>query len=89
MIRGVPTFRKGASTESMWVEHAKLIAKLCIETGGNIAEERGRRRMMQHTAADERSLRGIPAIGARGAPSAIAGTDPLRSLLAKESRRGR
>jgi len=37
---------------------------------------------------DSRSLRGIPA-HARGTSGAIAGTDPLRALLAKERRRGR
>lgn len=39
-------------------------------------------------AGDERRLRGLPAI-ARGTRGAIAGTDPLRALLAKERRNGR
>jgi hypothetical protein len=35
---------------------------------------------------DGRRLRGIPAVG-KGASSTMFGTDPLRALLAKESRR--
>ena len=36
---------------------------------------------------DHRRLRGIPAVG-RGTSGAVFDTDPLRTLLAKERRRG-
>ena len=39
-------------------------------------------------AGDPRRLRGIPAVG-RGTSGAVFGSDPLRALLAKESRRHR
>ena len=39
-------------------------------------------------AGDPRRLRGIPAVG-RGTSGAVFGSDPLRALLAKESRRRR
>ena len=39
-------------------------------------------------AGDPRRLRGLPAVG-RGCGGAIFGTDPLRALIAKESRRRR
>ena len=39
-------------------------------------------------AGDERRLRGIPAVG-HGCSSTAPGTDPLRALLAKESRQQR
>jgi hypothetical protein len=38
------------------------------------------------SGGDSRRLRGIPAVG-RGCSSTITGTDPLRALLANESRR--
>lgn len=37
-------------------------------------------------AGDERRLRGLPAVG-RGVEGAVAGTNPLGALLAKENRR--
>ena len=42
----------------------------------------------QTAAGDERRLRGIPAIG-RETSGAVSGSDPVRALLAKKSRRGR
>ncbi len=38
---------------------------------------------------DPRRLRGIPVVGNRGVGGAVAGTDPLRALMAKENRNGR
>lgn len=40
------------------------------------------------SGGDERRLRGLPAIG-RGVSGALEGSDPLKALLAKESRRRR
>jgi hypothetical protein len=72
-------------TESQ-VELERRLARILVETGeqaptaANIAGATA--------AGDARRLRGIPA-HARGISGAIAGTDPLRALLAKESRRRR
>jgi hypothetical protein len=46
------------------------------------------RKELASALAEPGSLRGIPAIG-RGTAGAVAGSDPLRALLAKERRNGR
>ena len=58
----------------------RLIAELVEETPESTAGATA--------GGDSRKLRGIPAIG-RGAGGAIAGTDPMRALLAKERRQGK
>jgi hypothetical protein len=63
--------------------NAKLIAGLCAETGSSLVEERGRR--FYSTAGDERTLRGIPAIG-RGCPGRIHGSMPGTGPLFQEPR---
>jgi hypothetical protein len=77
--REVPTFPKGHYAAQLHVEHAKLLAQLALETGGNVQEERERRRRlrMQGSPAD---LRGIPAIG-RGVGGAVAGSRPGHGRL--------
>jgi hypothetical protein len=66
------------------VQHAQALAQVAEETGGNVQEER---RHIQ-TAADTKTLRGLPAIG-RGVAGKISGTDPEGALLAKEHRESR
>ena len=43
----------------------------------------------QTAPGDGRRMRGVPIVGRSTAGGAVAGTDPLRALLAKEARRGR
>jgi hypothetical protein len=59
------------------------LARILIETGEDAPPETLARATL---AGDGRRLRGIPAVS-RGTSGAIAGTDPLRALLAKERRR--
>ena len=56
------------------------LAKLLLELGEEAPASSG-----VTAAGDERRLRGIPAVS-RHSSGAIAGTDPLRALLAKERR---
>jgi hypothetical protein len=61
------------------------LARILIETGASLDE------VTSHTVtraqhADPARLRGLPAVG-RGCSGAIAGSDPLKALLAKERRR--
>lgn len=58
----------------MRIQNAKLITSLARDTGGNLHTERDARRYAS-TAGDERTLRGIPAIG-RGVAGVSPGTRP-------------
>jgi hypothetical protein len=63
-----------------------------IETGETLPPigQRGSRKMIGHRSAedDPAGLRGLPAIGP-SVGGAIAGTDPVRALMAKQNRRRR
>jgi hypothetical protein len=80
--RGVADFPRGHSSHAMFVEHARILEQLARETGRNVAEERARLRASR-TPADQRTLRGLPAVG-RGIVSVIAGAQPEAALIAKE-----
>ena len=63
----------------------RKLARILLEVGEPAPDPK----LYRGTAAgDERRLRGLPAV-ARGTSGAIAGTDPLRALLAKERRNGK
>ncbi len=64
-------------------EHAKVLERVTREVGGDVAVER-KTRQSWRAPADERDLRGIPAIGR--VAGAIAGTVPDRALMAKQPR---
>jgi hypothetical protein len=57
-------------THASRVDHARKLERVVRESGGNMRELK-----LAHTAADGRTLRGIPAIG-RGVAGCIAGTNP-------------
>jgi hypothetical protein len=63
----LPRFLESHATRA---DHARKLERVVRESGGNIRELK-----MAHTAADGRTLRGIPAIG-RGCSGAIFGTNP-------------
>jgi hypothetical protein len=80
-------FPLGFSTWETHAKNARLLAELARQQSGNVAEEREeRRRAVQATAADGRSLRGLPAIG-RGVTGAIYGTNPEDAALSRQERR--
>lgn len=62
-------------TESERVEHARQLERALRASGGDLTVKRS-----SHTAADTRTLRGIPAVG-RGVAGVIAGTQPESVLL--------
>lgn len=64
--------------------NARALARVALETGGNVAAERQLRVLSR--LGDERQLRGIPAIG-RGVAGAINGSVPGRDL--RSGRRSR
>jgi hypothetical protein len=85
---GVATFAKGSVSQLPVrhvafvekLEHAKILAQLVEETGGNVQEER-RRRHYAPSAVDGVALRGIPAVGRHGIGGAIGGTKPGANLF--------
>jgi hypothetical protein len=67
-------------------EAARRMARIALETANSetIGTAKGA------TAGGDRSrLRGLPAVGPGCGSGAVAGSDPLQALLAKESRRER
>ena len=83
-VVGVPTFPRGFHAHELHVKHAKLLAKLVLETpGGDVREERERHRRARgsHTAVDGVGLRGIPAIGPGWGGGAIRGSRPGDGLF--------
>jgi len=62
-------------TEVTRVEHARQLERVAREVGGDVRATRP-----AHTAADTRTLRGIPAVG-RGVAGVIAGTQPEAVLV--------
>lgn len=68
----MPTFPKGHAHRKTHADNARLIAALNadIVTATNLTGM-----IMRHTASDELTLRGIPAIGP-GCPGRIRGTRP-------------
>src|SRR4051812_8010723 len=82
MIRRVPTFSLAAKRAALEAQQVKTLARILAET--DPAAIRWPEGSPGATAGgDSRRLRGIPAIG-RGCSGAVAGSDPLRALLAKE-----
>jgi len=57
-------------TDAARVEHARQLERAVRASGADLAVRR-----TAHTAADTRTLRGIPAVG-RGVAGVIAGTQP-------------
>ena len=71
----------------------RQLQALDSEKGARIVREAGDEPEITSSAGatapgDERRLRGIPAVS-RHTSGAVFGSDPVRALLAKESRRGR
>jgi hypothetical protein len=62
------------------VELERQVAKIAVEVGADVPEQ-----TPATAAGDPRRLRGIPAIGC-GVGGAVAGTQPERAILLKESR---
>jgi hypothetical protein len=69
----VATFPRGGGDQRLWAKNRELIDNL--DGSGDGERERGR---WVADPADAMSLRGIPAIGPRGAPSAVRGSLPHR-----------
>jgi hypothetical protein len=68
----MPTFAlpRFMETEATRVEHARQLERAVRASGGDLKVKRS-----AHTAADSKTLRGIPAVG-RGVAGVIAGTQP-------------
>lgn len=71
----MPTFPRGHAHRRTHARNAQLLATLHPDQLAQLANPTGM--IMRHTAADELTLRGIPAIGP-GCPGRIAGTRPDR-----------
>jgi hypothetical protein len=67
------TFARGSGDQRLWAKNQALIDGL--SDNGAVEPERGR---WVADPADAMTLRGIPAIGPRGAPSAVRGSCPHR-----------
>jgi hypothetical protein len=63
-------------------EQARILARVLAEVEDELRAD------PRAAAGDPARLRGLPAVG-RGIAGAVSGSDPLRSLLAKEGRRRR
>lgn len=74
------TFPIALRNLEMKIHSARQLARIAKEVGGSLADEKSDR-TYGSTAGDERTLRGIPAIG-RGVSGAIPGSRPdaLRNL---------
>lgn len=70
----MPTFPKGFMNHLTHALNAELLEQLARDAGGSVVEERAR---ITHSAdpGDNRTLRGIPAIG-RGVAGVSPGTRP-------------
>jgi hypothetical protein len=69
-----PALPRFLETHATRADHARKLERVVRESGGNMRELK-----LAHTAADGRTLRGIPAIG-RGVSGCIAGTNPAAVL---------
>ena len=69
----VATFARGGGDQRLWARNQALIDGL--SDNGAVEPERGR---WVADPADAMALRGIPAVGPRGAPSAVRGSTPHR-----------
>jgi hypothetical protein len=67
------TFPRGSGDRRLWAKNRELIDGL--SDNGAVKPERGR---WVADAADAMTLRGIPAVGPRGAGSAVRGSSPHR-----------
>jgi hypothetical protein len=63
-----------------------VLARIARETDATMPEKTAAGATL---GGDARRMRGLPCVGRGGAGGAIAGTDPLRALLAKERGRRR
>jgi hypothetical protein len=70
----VATFPLTIRNAQLDAHNARTLARITLETGGNVQEER-ERRVLARGLGDTRGLRGIPAIG-RHVTGAIPGTSP-------------
>jgi hypothetical protein len=68
------------------MKDAERLTRILLEVGAG--EDEPPKVTGQTPVGDWERLRGLPAVG-RGVSGAMRGTDPLRALLAKESRNGR
>ena len=69
-------------------EQAAILAEILLEIDPDDAEIVERGKYIASNGGDYKKLRGLPAIG-RGVSGAVAGSDPVRALLAKERWQGR
>jgi hypothetical protein len=78
----MPTFALPRFLESdeSRVEHARQLEQAVRATGGDLKDVK----LTGHTAADSKTLRGIPAIG-RGVAGVIAGTQPESVVTSRAS----
>jgi hypothetical protein len=84
MLRGLPPRLPRFDRELQRVEDERKLRRVVLEVDDDEPDQ-----VVGVTAAgDPRRLRGIPAVG-RGTGGAIAGSDPLAALIAKEGRRRR
>lgn len=67
------------------VAHARALAKVVQEAGGDANVEQERKRHAP-SAVDALAARGVPLVGPGCAGGVIRGTDPLGALIAKQPR---
>ncbi len=76
------------AAHNLRAEQAKILARVLLENDEPLPA-RSRKLVGSRSAENDAGrLRGLPAVG-RGVSGAVPGTDPLRALLVKESRRRR
>jgi hypothetical protein len=80
----VPTFSLAARRAIEAQRNARMLAKLALEDGA----PRFERPRAAADAGDERTLRGLPAIG-RGVSGAVRGTDPAGETIRRDGKRRR
>lgn len=71
----MPTFPRGFMNHLLHADNAALLEQLARDTGGNLTQERAAQRTHPIDPADNRTLRGIPAIG-KGVAGVSPGTRP-------------
>ena len=76
----MPTFPLSVRNAELDAHNARTLARIALETGGNVADERARK-VLARGLGDALALRGIPAVGRNSAGGAMLGTSPHRSRL--------